>query len=161
MSDHDDLGSGPERYLSGEGDSNQLPREDTLIDRGVDDILDEGYSPPDYPRGNHYGETPLEEIKRETLDQRLSEEEPDVWAADRLRRRDGREPDRAGRIVESDDTWRHQDLYASDAGVAGGAATAEEAAMHVFDPDERDDEDVSDPVGDDGEFPETDSDEER
>lgn len=160
MSDHDDLGSGSERYLSGEGDSNQLPREDTLIDRGVDDILDEGYSPPDFPRGNHYGETPLEEIRRETLDQRLSEEEPDVWAAD-SRRRDGREPDRAGRIVEADDTWRHQDLYASDAGVAGGAASAEEAAMHIFDPDEREDEDESDPVGEDGEFPEPDSDEER
>ncbi len=160
MSDHDDRGSGSERYLSGEGDSNQLPREDTLIDRGVDDILDEGYSPPDYPRGNHYGETPLEEIRGETLEQRLSEEEPDVWAAER-RRRDGREPDRAGRIVEADDTWRRQDLYAADAGVAGGAASAEEAAMHLFNPDERDDEDESDQVGDDGEFPETDSDEER
>lgn len=159
MSDHDHLGSGSERYLTSEGDSNQLPREDTLIERAVEDLLDEGYSPPDYPRGNHHGETPLEEIRRETLAQRLAEEEPDVWAPDR-KRRDGNEPDRAGRLVESDDTWRRQDVYASDAGVAGGAASAEEAAMHVFDPDQRDDEDEDDQLGEDGEFPAT-TDEER
>lgn len=134
MSETDATGHDAERYLSGEGDSNQLPREDTLLDRGVDDLLDEGYSPPDYPRSNHYGETPLEEILGEPLERRLAEEEPDVWEQDR-RPPPGREPDRAGRLVENDDTWRHQDVYASDAGVAGGAASAEEAAMHVFDPD--------------------------
>ena len=49
-------------------DDDQLSQEDTLIDRGVDDLLDEGYSPPDKwrePRDN------------ETLDELLSEEEPD------------------------------------------------------------------------------------
>jgi hypothetical protein len=130
MSEHD-----LERYLSGEADSNQLPREDTLLERGVDDLLDEGYSPPDFPRSNHYGETPLEEIRGETLDQRLAEEEPEIWETGGGAPR-GREPDRAGRLVEADDSWRAQDVYAADAGVAGGAASAEEAAMHIVDLDE-------------------------
>ena len=164
MSDNDRVGPPSERYLSGEGDSNQLPREDTLIERGVDDILDEGYSPPDYPRGNRYGETALEELRGESLDQRLAEEEPDVWVAGR-RPPKGREPDRAGRIVEDDDTWRAQDIYAADAGVAGGAASAEEAAMHIVEPPEgpQEDEDAVDQIGEDDEFPDsgTDSDGER
>ena len=53
-------------YTDADGD--QLTEEDTLVDRGVDDLLDEGYSPPDRwkePRDN------------ETLDELLSEEEPD------------------------------------------------------------------------------------
>src|SRR4051795_13340618 len=53
-------------YTDADGD--QLTEEDTLVDRGVDDLLDEGYSPPDKwrePRDN------------ETLDELLSEEEPD------------------------------------------------------------------------------------
>ena len=147
-----------ERYLSGESDSNQLPREDTLLDRGVDDLLDEGYSPPDFPRSNHYGETPLEEILGETLDRRLAEEEPDVWVTGGGAPR-GREPDRAGRLVENDDSWRSQDIYASDAGVAGGAASAEEAAMHIIDLEdlaaetEDVDVDVDAALGEDGEFP--------
>ena len=35
-------------------DDNQLQPEDTLVDRGVDDILDEGISPPERP----YARTP-------------------------------------------------------------------------------------------------------
>src|SRR4051794_31420165 len=49
-------------------DDDQLPQEDTLLDRGVDDILDEGYSPPEKWR---------EPRENETLDELLSEEEPD------------------------------------------------------------------------------------
>lgn len=131
MSDRDLPEPDSERYLTAEGDSNQLPREDTLVDRGVSDILDEGYSPPDFPRTNRFGETPLEELTGETLEQRLAEEEPEIWETDGPP--SGREMDRAGRLVEDDDTWRGQDLYAMDAGVAGGAASAEEAAMHIVD----------------------------
>lgn len=134
MDEHDLPEQETERYLGGEGDSNQLPREDTLVDRAVGDLLDEGYSPPDYPRSNHFGETPLEEITRETLDQRVREEEPEVWQTEAPPT--GRESDRAGRIVEDDDTWRGQDLYGRDAGVAGGAASAEEAAMHIVSAEE-------------------------
>ncbi len=148
MSDHDLTEQDSERYLGGEGDSNQLPREDTLVDRAVDDLLDEGYSPPDYPRSNHYGETPLEELTGESLEQRVREEEPEVWQRDRPPT--GREADRAGRLVEDDDTWRRQDLYGKDAGVAGGAASAEEAAMHIVTGEETDDDDGDD---DGDEFP--------
>ena len=62
-----------------EGDTNQLPKEDTLLERGVDDLLDEGYSPPDRPRTNRFGETQLEEAQGESLDQRLAEERPEAW----------------------------------------------------------------------------------
>ena len=161
MSDNDASGDSSERYLSGESDSNQLPREDTLLERGVDDLLDEGYSPPDFPRRNHHGETALEELRGESLDQRLAEEEPDVWDPDRKPPK-GREPDRAGRIVGDDDTWRAQDIYAADAGVAGGAASAEEAAMHIVEPtDAQDGADERDQIGEDGEFPEAGTERER
>ena len=53
-------------------DDDQLQPEDTLIDRGVDDILDEGFSPPERPYGgNSFG------TSRESLDQLLAEEEQD------------------------------------------------------------------------------------
>lgn len=121
----------PDPELGSEGDSDQLTKEDTLIDRAVGDLLDEGYSPPERDRTNHFGETALEERTGEPLDQRLAEEEPDIWDRPDL---DGREPDRAGRLVADADALdgRPNDTYAEDAGVAGGAASAEEAAVHVI-----------------------------
>lgn len=117
--------------LGGEGDSDQLSKEDTLLERGVDDLLDEGYSPPERDRSNHFGETAREESTGESLDQRLAEEEPDVWDRPDI---GGREPDRAGRLEADADALdgRANDSYAREMGVAGGAATAEEAAMHVI-----------------------------
>ncbi|GEL47456.1 hypothetical protein KQI48_03225 [Cellulomonas hominis] len=121
-----------------EGDANQLPEEDTLVDRGVDDLLDEGYSPPERPRpaSSHWGETPWEESRGETLDQRVAQEEPDVWDAE-PRVDPSREPDRAGRLLEDDDAVESggNDQFAIDAGVDGGAASAEEAAIHVVEED--------------------------
>ena len=121
----------PDPELVTEGESDQLPKEDTLIDRAVGDLLDEGYSPPERDRTNHFGETALEERTGESLDQRLAEEEPDIWDRPYV---DGREPDRAGRLVPDADALdgRPNDSYAQDAGVAGGAASAEEAAVHVI-----------------------------
>ena len=53
-------------------EDDQLQPEDTLIDRGIDDVLDEGYSPPEQPYGRgSFGSTP------ESLEQLLAEEEPD------------------------------------------------------------------------------------
>ncbi len=120
-----------------EGDTDQLPAEDTLTERGVDDLLDEGYSPPDRPRTNHWGETAWEESRGESLDQRLAEEEPEVWEAD-PKVDASREPDRAGRLLEDDDAVEAggNDEFAIDSGVSGGAASAEEAAVHVIDEDE-------------------------
>lgn len=116
-----------------EGDSDQLPFEDTLEDRGVEDLLDEGYTPPERPRANHYGETPWEEAHGEPLDQRLAEEEPEVWEGSVSSRPADR---RAGRLVADDDAFEgHQvnDTFAEEVGIDGGAASAEEAAVHVID----------------------------
>src|SRR5450759_2809701 len=119
--------------VGSEDDSDQLPMEDTLEDRGVDDLLDEGYIPPEQPRTNRYGETAWEQRHRETLDQRIAEEEPDVWAV-RPGTNQARELDRAGRLVEDDDAVEAggNDEFAIDAGISGGAATAEEAAVHLI-----------------------------
>lgn len=119
-----------------EGDADQLPAEDTLLDRGVDDLLDEGYSPPDRPRpaSAHWGETPWEESRGETLDQRYAQEEPEIWDGEQ-RVDPSREPDRAGRLQEDDDAVDAggNDTFAIDSGVDGGGASAEEAAIHVID----------------------------
>ena len=124
-------------YTDADGD--QLTEEDTLVDRGVDDLLDEGYSPPDRwkePRDN------------ETLDELLSEEEPDP--AMQLDDPDEQAGDdevgdrRSGRLVAPDEgfgTDTESDLIGREVGIDGGAASAEEAAIHVIDED--------DPIADD------------
>jgi hypothetical protein len=134
--------------LDSEGDSDQLPMEDTLEERGVDDLLDEGYVPPERPRTNRYGETAWEQRHRETLDQRLAEEEPDVWAV-HPRTDPAREPDRAGRLVEDDEAVEAggNDEFAIDAGISGGAATAEEAAVHLIEEEYTTDEDEDEDEG--------------
>src|SRR3954470_13781616 len=96
-------------------DDDQLPVEDTLLDRGVDDILDEGYSPPEKwkePRDN------------ETLDELLSEEEPDPAMQLDGDDSEGDCPDddevadrRAGRLVAPDEGVNaddESDMLASD-----------------------------------------------
>ncbi|MCK0117957.1 hypothetical protein BCE75_10584 [Isoptericola sp. CG 20/1183] len=129
----DTPGTRSDPELAAEGDGNQLSTEDTLLDRGTQDALDEGYSPPERPRRNHWGETSWEETHGEPLDQRLAEEEPDVWERDPLDRPDTA---RAGRLVEDDDAdpnadgARDNDVYGTDAGIDGAGATAEEAAVH-------------------------------
>ena len=124
-------GTSADPETGAEGDTDQLSSDDTLIDRGVEDLLDEGYSPPDRERSNRFGETAWEEARGESLDQRLAEEEPEIWEEPE---RGARQPDRAGRLVEDDDALdghRPNDTFAADVGLAGGAASAEEAAMHI------------------------------
>jgi hypothetical protein len=116
-------------------DDDQLPQEDTLIDRGVDDILDEGYSPPEKWK---------EPRDHESLDELLSEEEPDPD----MQIGDDDDPGsdlsedeivgdrRAGRLVAPDegvDEDDESDLLARDVGIDGSAASAEEAAVHIID----------------------------
>jgi hypothetical protein len=121
----------------------QLQPEDTLDDRGVEDVLDEGYSPPEretdhlrHPEGG------------ESLDERLAEEEPEVWA------RDEAEADadildgdvggevgnrRTGRLMAPDEGSGEDvdsEMTAEDEGIDGAGASAEEAAMHTIDDDE-------------------------
>lgn len=141
MSD-DTSGTSTDPALGSEGDTDQLPREDTLLERGVDDLLDEGYSPPQRDRSTHYGETAWEESHRETIDQRASQEEPEVWEK-RPKISGEREEGRAGRLVEDDDAVEAggTDSFAIDAGVSGGAASAEEAAIHLVEEEYVDEDD--------------------
>jgi hypothetical protein len=116
----------------------QLQPSDTLDDRGVDDVLDEGYSPPDREPGHL--RHPHEVDEPETLDERLAEEEPDVGADlddesdDNLDNLDDGEVGdaRSGRLVAQDED---SEQWGTDAGVDGAGASAEEAAMHTIDED--------------------------
>jgi hypothetical protein len=134
----DTSGTTPDPELGSEGDTDQLPSEDTLMDRGVEDLLDEGYTVPLRPRSNHYGETPWEEAHRETIDQRIGQEEPEVWES---RPTPEREEFRAGRLIQDDDAVEAggTDGFAIDAGISGGAASAEEAAVHLIEEEYVDD----------------------
>ncbi|MET3962419.1 hypothetical protein ABIE44_002353 [Marmoricola sp. OAE513] len=125
----------------------QLQPSDTLDDRGVDDVLDEGYSPPERPMASGpKGRTPREQAEGETIEDRLAQEEPDV---DPLGG-DGAALDdefgdpaesfagdvRSGRLVAPDEGLGEdtsKDEIASDVGIDGAGASAEEAAMHVID----------------------------
>ena len=117
----------------------QLQPSDTLDDRGVDDVLDEGYSPPDREPGHL--RHPHEVDEPETLDERLAEEEPEVGAnldeEDDDNLDDGEVGDvRSGRLVAPDEGSAEDEdseLWAIDAGIDGAGASAEEAAMHVVD----------------------------
>lgn len=123
----------------------QLDPSDTLDDRGVEDYLDEGYSPPENYRGvTAKGVTAREEVEGESLDERMAQEEPEVWdeleddppveeADDAVGRELGDE--RTGRLMAPDE-GRYADvenaLVAEDEGIDGGAASAEEAAVHTI-----------------------------
>src|SRR5690349_4732322 len=122
----------------------QLQPEDTLVDRGVADVLDEGYSPPErYSAGEGFGSTADEALQGESLDQRVAQEEPDddPYADEDVEDYDDEVGDaRSGRLVDPDqglgeDT--EKDLVGDDVGIDGAGASAEEAAVHtVRDDDE-------------------------
>jgi hypothetical protein len=68
-------------------DADQLPSSDTLDGRGVSDLLDEGYSPPEkWSAGEGFGTTPPEALRGETFAQRLAQDR----RRDRRRRCDRR-----------------------------------------------------------------------
>ena len=141
----------------GNEDSDQLPLEDTLLDRGVSDVLDEGITVPEYDRANHYGETALEEARGEPLEARLAAESPEVWEAPDPEARDDT---RTGRLVADTaaEQGRDNDIFTTDVGIDGAGASAEEAAMHVIhDTDDDADEassgvDTDDSRGTDGDL---------
>lgn len=128
---------------SGEDNVEQLQQADTLIDRGVDDVLDEGYIAPDnWSPAQGFGNTPAEMRQRENLDMRVKQEEPEAeapddspWNPDGESREVGSV--RAGRLVDTGE--RDHESVAFSVGIAGGAASAEEAAMHVITPEDDDD----------------------
>lgn len=139
-------------------DEDQLQPSDTLNDRGVDDLLDEGYSPPEkWSAGEGFGTTAEEALEGETLDQRLAQEEPDVDPyAEEGENVGGPEVGevRSGRLVAPDEgahSDSEKDLVAEDVGFDGAAASAEEAAVHVVneeEPFELDDEETLQTVRD-------------
>lgn len=124
-------------------DIGPLEPEDTLDDRGLESALDEGYAPPEHPFGvGRHGTTAAEQRERESLDQRLAAEQPETAApeGDGIGDTYGTDAElidpeagetRTGRLVIA--TGARSDLIAQDVGISGGAATAEEAAMHTTD----------------------------
>jgi hypothetical protein len=133
---------------------------DTLDGQPGDDPLDRGVVPPErWSAGMKFGSTADEQASGESLDQLLAEEEPDTSFdvdddvpedrddedeaeeyLDGLLLDDGPDP-RAGRLVAEDEGAHpdtEADLVARDAGIDGGAATAEEAAVHVVEDDDTD-----------------------
>ncbi|GLZ61428.1 hypothetical protein KBX53_22730 [Micromonospora sp. M51] len=128
-------------------DDGVLDASDTLDDDLVGDPLDTGIVAEDHwTAANRFGTTPAEERAGESLEQHLAQEVPDVdpYAEggddeDELTRRGYEAEARAGRLVAYDDGVREDDeaeAVAWDAGIDAGAASAEEAAIHVVeDPD--------------------------
>jgi hypothetical protein len=138
-----------------------LDASDTLDGEPGDDPLDRGVVTPErWSAGMRFGTTAGEQQEGESLDRLLAEEEPDTangaddeepWEAagdddaadediDGLLLDDGPDP-RAGRLVAEDEgahPAEEADLVARDTGIDGGAATAEEAAVHVVDEDDYD-----------------------
>ncbi|WP_426402927.1 DUF5709 domain-containing protein [Streptomyces sp. R-07] len=127
-------------------DAGVLDYEDTL-EGPVGDPLDGGYSPPERPLGaEHTGETAAERHHGESLDERLAEEEPELSTPDGDGLGDTSDTDgelwddqvggrRAGRLMSEDEGTGpiRSELNARDLGLDGGAASAEEAAMHIID----------------------------
>jgi hypothetical protein len=125
----------------------QLDSAETLTDPRVD-ILDEGWSPNEQPRGlDAWGITPEEERTGQPLAGRLRRESPDETTDDDgdglgdARGTDGELYDdevggaRSGRLVLAEGD---EDGFAEDIGIDGAGASAEEAAVHlVEDPDDR------------------------
>ena len=143
-------------------DEDQLQPEDTLIDDEVPDVLDRGFSPPDTDRGSRaFGVTAHEQAGQESIEQRIAQEEPDPNTAYGAPYREsildedlvgGDDPD----AIAAEDDWLGDDevggrragrLVAPDlglgpdpdhemVGIDGAGASAEEAAMHIIDPDD-------------------------
>jgi len=132
-------------------DAGLLDAEDTLVADGVEDPLDRGWSPPDRPWAVERDDvTAAGREHGESLDQRLAEEVPDLAVSDGDGLGDSEDTDgelrdievgdvRSGRLVAPDE-GAHEDeesgLIATDVGIDGAAASAEEAAMHIVDEDE-------------------------
>ena len=128
--------------LSDDQDDGVLEPSDSLESDDLrSDPLDTGVDAGEGYRGaTRFGTTPEEEGRGESLDDLLAEEEPDdgdsdEWTDEDQPRDDGRttEP-RAGRLLAEDEGAHEdgdKDLVAFDVGIDGGAASAEEAAVHL------------------------------
>ena len=107
----------------------QLETSESLVGPPGDvDALDAGYSPPDRPYALDDDELAVAgQREGETLDERLAREVPEDVPVD---------VDRAGRLAdpEQDGAMGRTDaIEGQDVGIDGGAASAEEAAVHIVD----------------------------
>ncbi|MFJ8861917.1 DUF5709 domain-containing protein [Streptomyces sp. NPDC102451] len=135
--DHSDVDNPP---------TDDLDPENVIDEPDLDDMLDTGYSPPEKPLGvSKFGTTGEEQREGESLDGRLAQEVPEE---DPLRADDGPEDngpeeedagdERAGRVATTDEdpgAVRNNRVLGRDVGIDGGAASAEEAAVHIQDDD--------------------------
>ena len=133
---------------------NLLPPEEALDDQEVGVDLDEGYSPGERSLAlSAWGTTAAEQSSHESLDRLLAREEPDLaYAPDDgdglgdTTDTDGELIDdqvgdrRAGRllIADVDDADPRSDYWATDVGIDGAGASAEEAAIHIVPDDQSD-----------------------
>lgn len=137
MTETDDTAFGDDVYAAGDDDAEYLDQAETLTGEGaeLDEPLDTSYSPPDNsPVATRFGNTAAEQAEGESLDQRLAQEIPDITPDDVTEEA----APRAGRLIAPDEGVHEltEAPVAFDAGKAGSAASAEEAAMHVVDEDE-------------------------
>lgn len=123
------------------GDAVQLETGVTLVSPPARDPLDAGYIPADWPFVLDEDNTAVHLSEPETLDERLRRERPDVLSlADdppaSVDEEDGvplAGERRSGRLAPAFvnvDGMYSQSLDGVDCGIDGGAASAEEAAMH-------------------------------
>jgi hypothetical protein len=140
----DDELFGDSVYEQGVEDAETMDPAEELLDQDLEEPYDTSYSPPDRePKATRWGTTALEEQYGEPLDLRLAEEEPDIDPD----ARDDELPDpRAGRLVAPDEGVHlddEPDEVAFDVGKAGSAASAEEAAVHIVDEAELNEQDTN------------------
>ncbi|WP_406179666.1 DUF5709 domain-containing protein [Streptomyces sp. NBC_01006] len=112
----------------------QPDMDDSIGEPGTDALIDQGYSPPDWPFAKERGDS---------LDERLARELPEGEAPDGdgigdLTGGAGEPVDpqaggaRAGRLAPTTTFPHENNVFAYDVGIDAGAASAEEAAMHVI-----------------------------
>ncbi|MFJ8670200.1 DUF5709 domain-containing protein [Streptomyces sp. NPDC093600] len=146
----DDEARGDDVYQPVNADVGNRPDDELDLENAIgadelDDMLDQGYAPPDRPHAvTRHGTTGREQSEGESLDERLAQEVPDTApppgdGIGDLPGGDGEPVDqesgatRAGRLAPVDEPSprRNVGVVARDVGIDGGAAAAEEAAMHV------------------------------
>ncbi|HEU4567147.1 MAG TPA: DUF5709 domain-containing protein [Marmoricola sp.] len=116
----------------------QQQADDTLDDRGVDDVLDEGIVPREgWSAAQGFGNTLAEQHESGSISRYLVQEEPDAGEGGDDEEEEFVDDDqvgdeRSGRLVADEEG---EDVFVHDVGIDGAAASAEEAAIHVI-PDE-------------------------
>jgi hypothetical protein len=139
MSDNDLYGDSVYEGGDAVDDTDDLDPIEALTGDDPDEAMQTGYNPPDRePYNLRHVPTAFEELEGESLDEKLSEEEPDVSPDDVAF--DDEQP-RTGRLVAPDEgahSDEEKDEVASDVGPAGYASSAEESAVHVLNDDDVD-----------------------